>query len=757
MGVALQIRRGTTSEVNSFADGVEGELILDTQTHTLYVCDANGVKHSISGGGGSGGGGSTAWSDMPTFDATTNIITISNEDGTETLIDISTPSLDSVQVNQLVADAIAAIPDASGATIENLETLKTQLESKIDADNQVQDDQISAVSATLTDQGASIAVLAASATATAEEIAASVVTDLYANIGANATGLQAEQNVRALADMTLSQDIVNLTTTVGDNEALANTTTTAITTEVDALSNSVTALQSTTGGLTGSVASLSQGLSTLTTSTDAVSQIVGALGTSVGEATANISTLSETVAGLDGTSQASVINALTSQVGDNYAAITDTTSVTNGIAAKRSIKLDANGTVTGFEMLGGGGSGSQIKFTTDNFVVSGSGVDKKPFTISNGNVSINGDLIATGTITSTQLSANAISTEMINSMDNGNGTSFTLGGLSPWGTYQDALLSAGTFNSSSEAAHALIATGTNTGPLFTAGIGSIGARAGLGVINQATSYDSGLGENGNAIGRVASFVAANGGLEAAGSAVYGSVSYISNLEGIDVGDHTISPINRVVTYCAGRWSGAAFGVWTNGDIQSSGYMYAPGGYHPFTGCHDGLVAKAETPEVGDILVDTGVAIKDGVSNTITELSISSSSNQKGVVGVFESGTSLTTKQFPYILGGEESYIDSEDGIDPAARVQDIAPEYAHYIDTHDSISMNSLGEGQVNVCGEGGNLEIGDLIVTSSIAGKGKKQGDDIIRSTTVAKVRENVTFSTYSEVKQVACIYLCG
>jgi hypothetical protein len=71
--------------------------------------------------------------------------------------------------------------------------------------------------------------------------------------------------------------------------------------------------------------------------------------------------------------------------------------------------------------------------------------------------------------------------------------------------------------------------------------------------------------------------------------------------------------------------------------------------------------------------------------------------------------------------------------------------------------MNSLGEGQMNICGEGGNLAIGDLIVTSSLPGKGMKQADDLVHSYTVAKSREVVTFSSPTEVKMVACIYMCG
>ena len=61
------------------------------------------------------------------------------------------------------------------------------------------------------------------------------------------------------------------------------------------------------------------------------------------------------------------------------------------------------------------------------------------------------------------------------------------------------------------------------------------------------------------------------------------------------------------------------------------------------------------------------------------------------------------------------------------------------------------------MCGENGTIEAGDLIVTSSIAGKGMKQSDDIVRSITVAKARETVTFNSPTEVKQIACIYLCG
>jgi len=766
MGVALQLRRGTTAEVSSFSTGIEGELILDTETRILYVIDASGVKHPISGGGGGGtGSGGTDWDDMPVYDDEDNTITITNQDGTTTVIAVTTPTLDSADVNVLITAAIAAIPDASGLTITDLDALRAELIGKIDVDNEVQDQTIAAVSSIVDGNNQSIAVLAASATATSEEIAASVTADLYAQIGTNAAGLQSEQNVRALADLVIGQDVTNITTAFQENQTVVNTQLTAHSTADYAHSQAITALQSTTGGLTGSVASLAADFNTLTTNTNAVATTVTSLGSDVGGIQANLTTLSQTVADANTTALSETVTALSTTVGNNTTQLTTTTASVDGISGKHAIVINANGNVTGFEMLGGGGTGETIKFTTDNFVISGSGAaDKAPFTVSNGNVGINGDLIATGTITSDQLSANAVSTAMINSVDIGNGMSFSLGDSANFGS--GIAPAAAVFGTSHVDKMALIATGTETGAGFTSGFGAIGARAALGAIIQHTSYEAELPD------RKCTFIGTNGGVTweteidgvmvQGGGESFGSVSYISNLDNTSMwgGATTGGGLSgtQCVTYLALHIpsTGEIYGIHSAGDAYIGGGAYIAGGVSPFTGCHKGLLDKSYSPVEGDILVDGGVAIKGDISNTITELTSSSSANQKGVVGVFTNRAPLTTKLFPEVLGGDVSYIEGDE-LSPQSRVQDIAPEYAHYIDTHDSISMNSLGEGQVNVCGEGGNLEIGDLIVTSSIAGKGKKQGDDIIRATTVAKVRENVTFSTYSEVKQVACIYLCG
>lgn len=85
------------------------------------------------------------------------------------------------------------------------------------------------------------------------------------------------------------------------------------------------------------------------------------------------------------------------------------------------------------------------------------------------------------------------------------------------------------------------------------------------------------------------------------------------------------------------------------------------------------------------------------------------------------------------------------------------PEYDECKNDYNYCAANAVGEGQVYVCGEAGNIAAGDLIVTSSTPGVGMKQSDDIVRNITVAKAREAITFTDTTTPVLVACIYLCG
>ena len=210
-----------------------------------------------------------------------------------------------------------------------------------------------------------------------------------------------------------------------------------------------------------------------------------------------------------------------------------------------------------------------------------------------------------------------------------------------------------------------------------------------------------------------------------------------------------------------HYGGRMFTTNTSGvdvrGIMAGGPTYGltvTGGTAPFTGCHDGLLLKGTTVVAGDIIVDTGVIVAtSGVTDTITEVAVSATANQKGAIGVFATISTQIPNilQIPVIVPvwQDNEWVDTVE--------YELNPIYQPIVDTHNYIAINSVGEGQINVCGEGGNFQVGDLIVCSSTLGKGMKQTDDIVRNTTVAKIREAVTFASPTDVQLVSCIYLCG
>lgn len=67
--------------------------------------------------------------------------------------------------------------------------------------------------------------------------------------------------------------------------------------------------------------------------------------------------------------------------------------------------------------------------------------------------------------------------------------------------------------------------------------------------------------------------------------------------------------------------------------------------------------------------------------------------------------------------------------------------------------VNAVGEGGIWVCGQNGDIQNGDLIVTSDTPGVGMKQDDDIIKNYTVAKATCDVIFKDDNK-KFIGCIY---
>lgn len=251
--------------------------------------------------------------------------------------------------------------------------------------------------------------------------------------------------------------------------------------------------------------------------------------------------------------------------------------------------------------------------------------------------------------------------------------------------------------------------------------------------NAAAIYGSGAGAGG-VVGTATSGNGVQGSSSTTGLGVYGVATGSGSTT-----NHGVRGKNN--TNLASGLVGAANGF----DFYAEG----PGtNYGPFTGTHEALTLLADTFTVGDIVIDTAVIRRNGISSTIVQVANSHTANQKAALGVVCTIPKPLTSSQPavYIIGYDE---ETNHNI--------MSPDYDIDCLSYNIMAVNALGEGQINVCGEGGNIEAGDLIATSSVAGKGMRQADDIVRSYTVAKARESVTFSSPTEQKQIACIYLCG
>lgn len=197
------------------------------------------------------------------------------------------------------------------------------------------------------------------------------------------------------------------------------------------------------------------------------------------------------------------------------------------------------------------------------------------------------------------------------------------------------------------------------------------------------------------------------------------------------------------------------GVQTSGLVGSSvGYdFYADGAgtnYGPFTGAHDVLVAVGKNIPIGYIVADVKCIVKKNLSNTVFEVQETTQANQIPI-GVMVTNNGLLANIMP------AAFVEGIDYSDPENPSYITYPEYDENKDFYDYCAANAVGEGQVYVCGESGDITAGDLIVTSSTAGVGMKQADGVVRNYTVAKARESVTFTDTTTPVLVACIYLCG
>ena len=190
--------------------------------------------------------------------------------------------------------------------------------------------------------------------------------------------------------------------------------------------------------------------------------------------------------------------------------------------------------------------------------------------------------------------------------------------------------------------------------------------------------------------------------------------------------------------------------------SGQGKIYIVDGNGPFTGFHEGMFAIDSPIEVGDIVTDVSVFYRANISNVLFNVARSNTASQPRVLGVVSAIVPVQTNTPGILWEPVETY--EENNLGPTTTME-LIPGYdlEELQTTYKVVQVNAVGEGQINVCGENGNIQAGDLIVASSIPGKGMRQLDDIVRSITVAKARESVSFSEPTEVQLIACIYLGG
>lgn len=224
-------------------------------------------------------------------------------------------------------------------------------------------------------------------------------------------------------------------------------------------------------------------------------------------------------------------------------------------------------------------------------------------------------------------------------------------------------------------------------------------------------------------------------------AVYISRSGSANAPGLDVTANGTGGNGHAIRAFNNNGGSAAIAVAS----ASGGYgvLVTSGGYGPFTGAHDAFIAKALEVQIGDIVCDARVIARNGISDTVTEVvpaDVACAPNVAGVVSArvpFEADSVIVA--LPPVI----------DGL--------ITPIRRWLAARFDRLTINGVGEGQINVCGHNGDIAAGDYITTSTMHGKGQRQDDDIKRSCTVARAREAVSFSHPDQVKRVACFYECG
>ena len=169
-------------------------------------------------------------------------------------------------------------------------------------------------------------------------------------------------------------------------------------------------------------------------------------------------------------------------------------------------------------------------------------------------------------------------------------------------------------------------------------------------------------------------------------------------------------------------------------------------------------------EPGMIVQSTGeVWIRKDAETFIPKVSKCTTANDKKVFGVMSSN---------YANGFDLGYWTYYDGILNTASIISLSSEAIDARTYSDSSTefkcrVNSIGEGSIWVTNVNGDVENGDYITSSLIAGYGQLQDDDLLHNYTVAKCTESIDWESVQDVISYngttykkylcACTYHCG
>lgn len=98
---------------------------------------------------------------------------------------------------------------------------------------------------------------------------------------------------------------------------------------------------------------------------------------------------------------------LATTVGSHTTSISTISSSVDGIRAQYSVEIDANGRVTGFKLIGTG-TRTDFDIRADKFAVTMPGATEATFTVEDGKVKINGQLLTNTSVNTTQITNNAV-------------------------------------------------------------------------------------------------------------------------------------------------------------------------------------------------------------------------------------------------------------------------------------------------------------------------------------------------------------